>query len=108
MQNSSKHKTTGWTNDDKEHFEERAAIYEYLGDKEREEAERLAAADTEAYRHNCEIDSIVRMYREFGGDMVKSYSLKVEKARGSTTAARLREAALDRLGLGKLDNRKQR
>ena len=83
-----------------EHFEERAAIYEYLGDKEREEAERLARADTEAHRHNCEIDSIVRMYREHGGDRVKSYLLQVEKHRGSKSAERLRGEALERLRLG--------
>ena len=83
-----------------EHFEERAAIYEYLGDKEREEAEKLAAADTEAYRHSCEIDSIVRMYREFGADRVKSFLLQVEKHRGSQAAERLRGEALERLRLG--------
>ena len=83
-----------------EHYEERAAIYEYLGDKEREEAERLAAADTEAYRHNCEIDSIVRMYRVHGGNRVKSYLLQVEKHRGSQAAERLRREALERLRLG--------
>jgi len=85
--------------------EERAAIYEYLGEKEREEAERLARADTEAYRHSCEIDSIVRMYRERGGDAVKSYLLQVEKHRGSAAAERLRGAALDRLRLGKVGAR---
>ena len=68
----------------------------------------LAYKNSEAYRHLCEIDSIVRMYREHGGDRVKSYLLKVEKHRGSQSAERLRGAALDRLGLGKLDNRKQR
>ena len=91
-----------------EHFEERAAIYEHLGEKQREEAERMARADTEAYRHNCEIDSIVRMYRERGGDRVKSYLLQVEKARGSQAAARLREAALERLGLDKVDRKQPR
>ena len=83
-----------------EFFNERAAIYEHLGEKEREEAEILAAADTEAYRHNCEIDSIVRMYREHGGDRVKSYLLQVEKHRGSQAAERLRGEALERLRLG--------
>ena len=100
LQNSSRLKTTGWTDDDKEHFEERAAIYEYLGDKEREEAERLAREDTEKHRHDCEIDSIVRMYREHGGDRVKSYLLQVEKHRGSQAAERLRGEALERLRLG--------
>ena len=89
-----------------EHFEERAAIYEYLGDKEREEAELLAAKDTEAFRFSCEVDSVVRMYNNNGGDFVKSYLLKVEKARGSEAAGRLRTAALDRLRLDKLDKRK--
>ena len=83
-----------------EHYEERAAIYEYLGDKEREEAELLAAKDTEAFRFSCEIDSIVRIYREHGGDRVKSYLLQVEKHRGSQAAERLRGEALERLRLG--------
>ena len=84
-----------------EFFNERAAIYEHLGEKEREEAERLARADTEAYRHSCEIRSIVRMYREHGGDRVKNYLLQVEKHRGSQAAERLRREALDKIGLGK-------
>ena len=108
LQNSSRLKTTGWTDSEKEHFEERAAIYEHLGKKQREEAERLARADTEAYRHSCEIDSIVRMYREFGSDRVKSFLLQVEKHRGSQAAARLREAALERLGLDKVDRKQPR
>ena len=89
-----------------EFFNERAAIYEHLGEKEREEAELLAAKDTEAFRFSCEVDSVVRMYNNNGGDFVKSYLLKVEKARGSEAAGRLRTAALDRLRLDKLDKRK--
>ena len=91
-----------------EFFNERAAIYEHLGEKQREEAERLARADTEAYRHSCEIDSIVRMYRERGGDAVKSYLLKVEKSRGSNAAERLRGEALERLRLGNLATKQPR
>ena len=87
-------------NQNEKHFEERAAIYEYLGDKEREEAELLAREDTEKMRHSCEIDSIVRMYREHGGDRVKNYLLQVEKHRGSQAAERLRGEALERLRLG--------
>ena len=83
-----------------EFFNERAAIYEYLGDKKRDEAECLAREDTEKMRHSCEIDSIVRMYREHGGDRVKSYLLQVEKHRGSQSAERLRGEALERLRLG--------
>ena len=89
-----------------EFFNERAAIYEHLGEKQREEAERMARADTEAYRHSCEIDSVVRMYREHGGDRVKSYLLQVEKHRGSNAAERLRGEALERLRLGNVANRK--
>ena len=68
----------------------------------------LGETYSEAYRHKCEVDSVVRMYRERGGSAVKSYLLQVEKHRGSEAAERLRGASLDRLGLGKLDNRKQR
>ena len=60
----------------------------------------LAYKNSEAYRHQCEIDSIVRMYREHGGDRVKSYLLQVEKHRGSQAAERLRGEALERLRLG--------
>ena len=73
-----------------------------------EENADLAYKNSEAYRHLCEIDSIVRMYREHGGDRVKSYLLKVEKHRGSQSAERLRGAALDRLGLGKLATKQPR
>ena len=62
----------------------------------------LAYKNSEAYRHQCEIDSVVRMYRERGADAVKSYLLKVEKHRGSQAAERLRRAALDRLRLGQV------
>jgi len=68
----------------------------------------LAYKTSEEYRFLCEIASVVRMYRERGGNAVKSYLLQVEKHRGSQSAERLRGASLDRLGLGKLDNRKQR
>ena len=68
----------------------------------------LGETYSEAYRFKCEVDSVVRMYRERGGNAVKSYLLQVEKHRGSESAERLRGASLDRLGLGKLDNRKQR
>ena len=61
----------------------------------------LAYKNSEAYRNYCEISSIVRMFRESGGDKVKSYLLQVEKHRGSEAAARLRADALDKIGLGK-------
>lgn len=68
----------------------------------------LAYKNSEAYRHDSEITSIVRMYREHGGDRVKSFLLQVEKHRGSAAAERLRSAALDRLGLGAMARKPQR
>lgn len=68
----------------------------------------LADKNSEAYRHQCEIDSIVRMYRTHGGDKVKSYLLQVEKHRGSEAAGRLREEALAQVRLGKVDSKQQR
>ena len=90
----SPHVDESWNDAEKEHFIERAAIYEYLGEKERDESELLAAKDTEAYRFKCEVNSVVQKYRERGGDAVKAYLQLVEKARGAEPAGRLREAAL--------------
>jgi hypothetical protein len=62
----------------------------------------LVDKNSEAYRHECEVLSVVRMYREKGGDHVKKYLLQVEKHRGSETTARLREEALSRLRLAEV------
>ena len=86
-------------------FNERAGIREFDGGLKREDAERLAKQDTEAYRHKFEVDSVVRMYRERGGNAVKSYLLQVEKHRGSDSASRLREEALAQVRLGKVGKR---
>ena len=59
--------------------------------------EQLAETYSEAHRHKCEVASVVRMYREKGGDAVKSFLLQVEKHRGSEAAARLREEALRKI-----------
>lgn len=59
-------------------------------EKDRIKAEHLARQDTEARRHVCEVVSIGRMFQEKGADAVRSYLLKVEKARGSAAAERLR------------------
>ena len=61
---------------------------------ERLSNDNLADTNSEAYRHKCEVDSVVRMYRKRGGDFVKSFLLQVEKHRGSNAASRLREEAL--------------
>lgn len=64
--------------------------------------EQLAETYSEAHRHKCEVASVVRMYMEKGGDAVKSYLLKVEKARGSAASERLRNEALERIQLDKV------
>lgn len=61
------------------------------------ENERMAREDVAAQLHQCEVASVVRMYREKGGDAVKSFLLQVEKHRGSEAAARLREEALRKI-----------
>lgn len=62
----------------------------------------LADKNSEAYRHQCEVVSVVRMFKEKGGDFVKSFLLKVEKNRGSNCASRLREEALAQIRLAKV------
>ena len=78
-----------------EFFNERAAIREHDGGMSKEDAERMAKEDVEAYRHHCECLSVVRMYRQKGSEAVKSYLLQVEKHRGSEPAQRLRNDALN-------------
>lgn len=84
----------------KELFNERAAIREYDGGLPREKAERLAHEDVQKALFTAEVQSVVRMYRTKGGAAVKSFLLQVEKHRGSEAAERLRGAALSHLGLG--------
>ena len=66
-----------------------------LGKKD--ETVNMASTDSEAHRHYCECLSVVRMYREKGGEYVKSYLLQVEKHRGSKPAERLRNDSLNLL-----------
>ena len=70
--------------------------------------DNLGETYSEAYRHTCEVASVVRMYREKGGDFVKKFLLQVEKNRGSEAATRLRETALAQVRLGKMDSKQQR
>ena len=65
----------------------------------------MAQEDVEAQLHQCEVASVVRMYREKGGDHVKKFLLLVEKHRGSEAATRLREAALAQVRLGKVGSK---
>lgn len=59
--------------------------------------DNLADKNSPAYMHQCEVASVVRMYREKGGDHVKKFLLLVEKHRGSEAAARLRNEALRKI-----------
>jgi hypothetical protein len=68
----------------------------------------LGETYSEAHRFKCEVDSVVRMYRERGGDFVKKFLLQVEKHRGSEAATRLRETALAQVRLGKVGSKQQR
>lgn len=68
----------------------------------------MAQEDVESQLHQCEIASVVRMYREKGGDHVKKFLLLVEKARGSAAAQRLRCEALAQVRLGKVGSKQQR
>ena len=61
----------------------------------------MDATYSESHRHECEILSVVRMYREYGAEKVKSFLLQVERNRGSEAAERLRYATASHLGLGK-------
>ena len=65
----------------------------------------MAQEDVEAQLHQCEVASVVRMYREKGGDHVKKFLLLVEKHRGSEAASRLREAALAQIRLAKVGSK---
>ena len=65
----------------------------------------MAQEDVEAQLHQCEVASVVRMYREKGGDHVKKFLLLVEKHRGSEAASRLREEALAQIRLAKVGKR---
>ncbi len=67
--------------------------------------DNLGETYSEAYRHICEVASVVRMYREKGGDHVKKYLLQVEKHRGSEAATRLRETALAQVRLAEVGKR---
>jgi len=64
--------------------------------------DNLGETYSEAYRHTCEVASVVRMYREKGGDFVKKFLLQVEKHRGSEAAARLRKEALAQVRLAEV------
>lgn len=64
--------------------------------------DNLVDTNSEAYRHQCEVASVVRMFKAKGGDFVKSFLLKVEKHRGSDCASRLREEALAQIRLAKV------
>ena len=64
--------------------------------------DNLGETYSDAYKQQCEVESVVRMYRTKGGDAVKKFLLLVEKHRGSEAAERLRNAALAQVRLAKV------
>jgi hypothetical protein len=68
----------------------------------------MAQEDAEAQLHQCEVASVVRMFKAKGGDHVKKFLLLVEKHKGSEAAERLRSAALAQVRLGKVGTKQQR
>lgn len=75
-------------------FAEKAAIHEFEGGLDRETAERMATASTEAFRHSCEVRDVVARYRKDGGEAVKDFLEQVARHRGQAAADRLRTDAL--------------
>lgn len=73
---------------------ERAAIMQFDGGAEQQAAESMATADTARHLHECEVRSVVRMYREQGSEAVKAFLSQVEKARGKEAMERLRVDSL--------------
>lgn len=73
---------------------ERAAILEFDAGIHRNEAERQADTMSEAYRHQCEVRAVAKMYREKGGEAVKAYLKDCERHRGADAVIRLRTDAL--------------
>lgn len=77
--------------------EERAAILEFDGGIPRESAEAMAFHASEAYRHECEVRSMVALFRTKGRGAVTERLIGIEKARGADSAAKLRTDALSML-----------
>lgn len=83
----------GVSDDDKELFEERAAIREYDGGMDRQSAEVAARADVERHRYLCEVNHLVELGRKEGSRGVDRYLALVAKQRGADAADRLRSDA---------------
>lgn len=73
-----------------EPFEERAGIMEFCGGMTRDEAEEEARQDVEKHRHACEVRAVVAMESD---EARADFLARVEKARGSEAARRLRREA---------------
>lgn len=69
-------------------FEERAAIRQFDGLLDREEAERLGLLDAEEWRHACEVRLVLSMPT---ADERRGYLARAENARGVAAVKRLRQ-----------------
>lgn len=70
--------------------EERAAILEFDAGIPRNEAERQADTMSEEYRHQCEVRSVAKLYREQGADEVTAFLNECRKHRPAEAVERLR------------------
>ena len=75
---------------DREFFEERAAIREFDGGQQRQEAEAAARIETERHRAECEARALVALPSD---DERRGYLEGVEAHRGKEAAQALRIAA---------------
>lgn len=75
---------------DREFFEERAAIREFDGGQQRQDAEAAARLETERHRAQCEARALVAM---LSNDERGDYLEDVERHRGKEAAQALRIAA---------------
>ncbi len=88
----------------RELFNERAAIREFDGGMPRADAERMASEDVERHRHRCEVRTILRKYAAEGISGVDQFIELVAKIRGDSAAARLREDAIAQWKAGNRGN----
>ena len=79
---------------------EREAIGLICGGLTPAQARAQAAADAEAWRHQCEVRYVLRFRVEIGPDWRDAYLDKVERARGKAAADKLRQDCADQWALG--------
>jgi hypothetical protein len=56
---------------------------------------------SEAWRHECELRDLVRMYQEHGADYVKNYLDEMGRKRGKESAKAIRQELWERIKIGR-------